>query len=153
MKRLILLFVIALVSSSAIADDLADTKKAFATLVEYQKTDDERTPDLFSKDCAITFVFSDGKNEKTAVVPTEVFIESLKKEIARKAGNPNPYEDVKYSPEDSGIRVTANVHYARSGQKGPFSALYRRSADGVLRIHTFKVTVFSKELTTNKQHQ
>ena len=145
MKTLITLLAIALISSTAIADDLADAKKAFATLTEYQKTDDERSPDLFSKDCAVTFAFSDGTNEKAAVIPTEVFIETMKKEIAKKKGSEETYEEVKYLQEASGIRVTATVRYPKSGRKGPFSVLYRRDSDGVLRIHEFKATVFVNE--------
>ena len=142
MRTLVTLLAIALLSSIAIADDVADTKKAFATLGEYQKTDDDKAPELFSKDCAVTFIFPDGTNEKVIVVPTEVFIDALKKEIAKKKGTTEAYEEIKYSQEASGIRVTANVHYLKSGRKGPFSALYRRDDDGILRIHDFKVTVY-----------
>lgn len=145
MKTLITLLGIALLSSFAIADDLADAKKAFTILSEYQKTDDERSPELFSKHCAVTFIFSDGTNEKATVIPIEAFIDSMQKAIAEKKGTKETYEDVKYSAETSGVRVTANVRYPKSGRKGPFSALYRRDDDGVLRIHDFKVTVYVNE--------
>lgn len=145
MKTLLVLLAIVFVTSTAIADDLADTKKAFATLIEYQKTDDERSPELFSKDCTVTFIFSDGTNEKAAVLPIEVFIDTMKKAIAKKKGSKETYEEVMYSQEASGVRVTANVRYPKSDRKGPFSALYRRNDDGVLRIQEFKVTVYTNE--------
>ena len=145
MRTLVTLLAIALLSSIAVADDVADTKKAFAILVEYEKTDNERAPELFAKDCAVTFIFSDGTNEKVIAVPTEVFIDAMKKEIAKKKGSTVAYEEVKYSQEASGIRVTANVHYLKSGRKGPLSVLYRRDDDGILRIHDYKVTVYGNQ--------
>jgi len=142
MKTLLALLLLTLVSSSALADDLVDAKAAFATLIQYQKTDDERSPDLFSKDCVITYTRSDGTNEKTTEVPTEVFINGMKKAIAQKKGSQEIHENVKYAQEAGGIRVTADVRRPTPSGSGLLSVLYRRDSDGVLRIHDFRATMY-----------
>jgi uncharacterized protein YceK len=77
--------------------DIRDAKAAFATLVEYQKTDDARSLDLFSQTCPVTFI--NGDTKKTVVWPPDKFRESLKQQIALKNGDKDTYEDVHYSKE------------------------------------------------------
>jgi hypothetical protein len=142
MRILIALIVTTLLPFSAFADDLSDARKAFETLIEYQRTDDERSPDLFSKRCNIAFVLSDGTNEKTELMSIEAFIEQIKAQLPLKKGATETYEDVKFAQESLGIRVTGNLRYLPTGRKAPFSAVYRRDADGVLRIQEFRIPVF-----------
>lgn len=145
MKTLFVLFATTVLSISAFADDIADAKMAFATMVEYQRTDDERSPDLFSKSCIITATLRDGANKKTMVIPLEAFIAQMKAQIAKKVGATEAYEDVKYQQEDSGIRVTAKIRYLQNGRGGPFSMLYRRDEDGVMRIRQLEIIVYPEK--------
>jgi len=127
--------------SIARADDIADAKAAFATMLEYQKTDDARTLDLFTPDCPFTVTLTDGKASRTVVVPPELFRKQLTVSIAKKEGNKDIYENVNYAPEAGGVRVTATVLAADTGKRGPFSVLYVRN-NGTLKIKEIKVTAF-----------
>ncbi|MDB6173775.1 MAG: hypothetical protein JWL59_3086 [Chthoniobacteraceae bacterium] len=126
--------------SGARADDVAEAKVAFATLVDYQKKDDIRTLDLFTQDCAVKFTVTDGKATRAAVIPADVFREMLAKSIALKHGNKDVYEEVKYSQEGVCVRVTSTILYAETGKRGPFSALYVRDK-AVLKIKELNVTL------------
>ena len=128
--------------SIARADDVADAKAAFATMVEYQKTDDPRSLDLFTRDCAVTFIFTDGTTTRAAALPPEAFRQMLTKALAEKKGNKDVYEDVKYTQEGPAVRVNSTVLYADSGKRGPFTLLYVREKSGVLKVKEMKVTVF-----------
>ncbi|MDR3460251.1 MAG: hypothetical protein P4N60_22715 [Verrucomicrobiae bacterium] len=132
--------------SAAAADDLADAKVAFTNLITYQKTDDIRALDLFSKHCLITYTVNDGKTEKIAVVPAEAFLEGLKKEIAQKHGSKDEYEDVKFSSDGPKVTVTATIRNPGSDKRSPFFAVYGRDVDdGAMRIEKFKITIFIHE--------
>lgn len=132
-------------TSSRTRNDIADAKAAFATLIEYQKTDDIRSLDLFSQNCPVTFTVVNGNTQRTVVWPQDAFLESLRKQLALKLGNRDTYEDVKFSQEGTNVLVTAMVHYADSGKRGPFSAVYVRDKTGILKIQELKVTVFTDE--------
>ena len=132
--------------SAAAADDLADAKVAFTNLITYQKMDDIRALDLFSKHCLITYAVNDGKTEKVAVVPAEAFLDGLKKEIAQKHGSTDEYEAVKFSSDGPKVTVTATIRNPDSDKRSPFFAVYGRDVDdGVMRIEKFKATIFVKE--------
>jgi hypothetical protein len=122
-------------------DDLADARTAFATMLEYQKTDDPRSPDLFTQDCAVTLFFTDGKSARMAKLPPQAFREMLAKQLKEKRGNKDVYEDVKYGQEGSSVRVTATILYHANGKRGPHSLLYVRD-NGVMKIKEMNVTVF-----------
>lgn len=139
MKRLLFLAIALLTLSIARADDIADAKAAFATLLEYQKTDDIRSLELFTEDCAVTFAFTDGVKSREATISSADFREMLKQAIALKQGNRDVYQDVKFTKEQSGVRVTSKILYAESGKRGSFSALYIRDKDS-LKIKEMKVT-------------
>ncbi|HSY19888.1 MAG TPA: hypothetical protein VK815_16210 [Candidatus Acidoferrales bacterium] len=143
-KAFILSFFICL--TAAAADDMADAKVAFTNLVTYQKTDDLRALDLFAKHCLITYIINDGKSEKTVVVPADAFREGIKQGIAKKEGNKDEYEDVKFTKDGDKVTVTATVHYADSGKRAPFFASYARDdGDGVMRIEKLKITMITGE--------
>jgi hypothetical protein len=134
-------FAIALFLLSIVhADDIGDARVAFAKLVEYQKTDDIRSLDLFAEDCAVTFTFTDGVTSRVSTFPPDAFREMLKQSLALKQGNKDVYEDVKYAQEESGVRVTSNILYAESAKRGPFSALYVRG-NGGWKIKELKLTI------------
>lgn len=140
--KLALSFLTLLVAFSiARADDITDAKAAFATMLAYQKTDDARTLDLFTPDCPFTVTLTDGKATRTVVVPPELFRKQLTVSIAKKEGNKDVYENVKYAAEGSGVRVTATVLAADTGKRGPFSVLYVRDG-GALKIKEIKATAF-----------
>jgi hypothetical protein len=142
MIRAFLLTLFFCLSASA-ADDLADAKVAFTNLVNYQKSDDLRALDLFSKHCLVTFTITDGKSERIAVIPPDVFRVSLTNEIAQKHGNKDEYEDVKFSNDGFTVKVSATIHYAKSDKREPFFASYGRDVDdGVMRIERIKITLF-----------
>jgi hypothetical protein len=130
---------------TAKADDIADAKAAFATLLVYQDTDDNRSLDLFAPDCAVTFTFTDGINSKTVPVPTKDFLAMVAHSISLKKGNQDSYEDIKYTPEGNGIRVTSTILYADSGKREPFSALYARDKTGVMKVTDLHVTIYSNQ--------
>ncbi|MDB6155163.1 MAG: hypothetical protein JWL90_3616 [Chthoniobacteraceae bacterium] len=140
MRMLLLSLSLLFAVSGARADDVAEAKVAFATLVDYQKKDDIRTLDLFTQDCAVKFTVTDGKSTRAAVIPADVFREMLAKSIALKHGNKDVYEDVKYSQEGACVRVTSSVLYAETGKHGPFSALYVRDK-GLFKIKELNVTL------------
>jgi len=127
-------------ASTAIASDLDDVKIAFDTFKKYQKTDDVRSLDLFTKDCKFIFTLTDGVKNEVVQLPTSVFLKDLKKIIARKEGFKKSYEDVKYAKERFGIRVTA-MTVDSDGRREPFSALYLRSEKSDLLIKELKSTV------------
>lgn len=142
MKTWIALLAALLVPLSAIADNLADAKKAFETLLAYQKTDDERSLDLFSNKCVAKVGVTDGEKEQTTVIPLEKFLDDLKKQIARKSGSTETYEDVKYSQEGDAIRVDAKVRSVKPATRGALALVYRRDSDEVMRIHEFNMTFY-----------
>jgi hypothetical protein len=139
MKTWIAFFAALLVPMSALADDLADAKKAFETLIAYQKTDDERSLDLFSKKCVAKIVVTNGEKEQTKTIPTDKFLDDLKGQIAKKSGSSETYENIKYSEEGDGVRVDAGVVSAKNPVKSRLALLYRRDEDRVMRIHEFKM--------------
>lgn len=128
--------------SISFADDLADAKAAFETLKSYQKSDDIRALDLFATNCLVTLTFIQGTNEHQVFVPPDAYREMLKKGIALKQGDNNSYEDVKCSRDGYMVKVTAMIHYADTGRRGPFMAIYGRDDDGILKIKELHVTTF-----------
>jgi hypothetical protein len=131
-----------LASTAARADDIEDAKVAFATFVEYQKTDDFRALDLFTKNCVVTstYIATDGTTMKSRSLQGDEFRTMLAKEIALKRGNKDVYESVKYAQDGSAIRVNAAVLFKESGRRGSISVLYVRD-EGALKIKELKVTV------------
>ena len=123
------------------ADTIEDAKTAFNKLVKYQKTDDERSIDLFSKDCKVELTLTDGKRKQLAKIPTAAFLETIKKNIAEKKGNREKYEKIKFNKQDKGVLVTADIVYP-DGKRGPFSALYMPDGDGDLLIVELNITVY-----------
>ena len=131
-------------SSSPAQDDIDEVKAAFGTLIEYQKTDDIRSLDLFSTNCPVTLTVIDGSKTSTVTLPPEAFRKLLRQQIALKLGNHDTYEDVKYSEvRGTNVLVTAMVRYADSGKRGPFFALYGRDTYGFYKIQHLKVTMFA----------
>ena len=127
------------------ADDIADAKAAFATFMTYQKKDDPRTLGLFTADCPFTVTLTDGKSSRDIVIPAELFRTQLQVTLAKKKGNKDKYEDVKYAAEGGGVRVTATVLSAETGKRGPFSVLYVRDGKA-LKIKEIKATAYVPEM-------
>lgn len=123
-------------------DDVADAKAAFATMVEYQKTDDIRTTNLYSPDFILTCTLLDvnGKSKKTFALTPEEFHKILMKEIASKRGSTEIYKAVTFSKNGTNVTVTAKVNRAGSTNEVPVSLTYGRDSDGVLRIQTMHIT-------------
>lgn len=140
MKSVVIALLVLLSLAAARADDIADAKLAFATLVKYQKTDDLRALELFTSSCTVVFGFTDGEASRTKVLKGDSFRESLRKEIAKKEGCEDVYENVKYTQQRSNVWVTGMIRYKDSGKRGPFSILYVRD-EGALKIKHFKVAV------------
>jgi hypothetical protein len=132
-----------LAAPSPMEKEINDVKAAFATLVEYQQTDDIRVLDLFSPDCPITV--TEGNTQETLTWPQDDFREWLRQQIALKLETKNTYEDVEYLYFGPDVSVTAVIHYANSGKRGPFSAVYRRDSNGIFKINQVDVTVFEDE--------
>ena len=135
-------FLLALVMSAATAaaDDMEDARKAFATLLEYQKTDDERAPDLYAKDCLIVMTVTAGEKEQSITIPTKDFIDGMKREIAKKKGSRETYDEIRYTKQTTGVKVTANVHNPDQARPLIFTGVYRRGEDGILRLHEYRLT-------------
>ncbi len=127
------------------ADDIADAKTAFATFLAYQKKDDPRTLGLFTADCPFTVTLTDGKSSRDIVIPAELFRTQLQVTLAKKKGNKDKYEEVKYAAEAGGIRVTATVLSAETSKRGPFSVLYVRDGKE-LKIKEIKATAYVPEM-------
>jgi hypothetical protein len=125
-------------------DDIADAKAAFATMEQYQATDDARSPGLFDPNCAFKFTFTDGTNSRRIEVPPKAFFESLTQQLALKQGNPDKYEDVQYIYANGfTAEVCGTILYAANGKKEPFKVFYGRDASGVLKIMELDITQFS----------
>jgi len=132
------------------AADIAKVRAAFATLQEYQRTDDLRALDLFMRNGSVTITAIGGTSNKTAVMPVEKFRQVLGQQIAQKQGSNCAYEDVRYVNEGPDVRVTGTIRYTDSDRRAPFSALYRCYGDGVFKIYDLKVTIFKREKTADK---
>lgn len=140
MKLILVAVLLSLAITQSRGDDIPDAKAAFATLQEYQKTDDIRSPDLFATNCTVTLAVTDGTNRRTLVVPDGKFRVMLTNAIARKEGNSDVYEDAIYTQEGSSVRMSCTVLFADSGKRGPLTVLYARDSDGKLRIKEMKLT-------------
>ena len=124
-------------------NDVESARAAFATLRQYQKTDDIRVLDLLSRNCSITFTIIGPKIKRTVVVPSDVFRARVRKEIALKRGNNDSYEDVKFSTQGTKVSVTATVRTSRSGDTERFFAAYGRDDKRILKIQELKIAVFA----------
>jgi hypothetical protein len=125
------------------ADDVSDAKIAFGTLVEYQKQDDMRALDLFSKDCLVVYKVIDDKPETNIVVtPPETFRTAIKKEIEQKHGNKDEYRDIQYFSDGFTVTVTANVFNPDTGKETPFLIKYGRDSGGIMKIEELRMTIF-----------
>lgn len=131
-------------------DDVAAAKAAFAKMLEYQKTDDIRSTNLFSTNCLVTCTLISGKNKRTFVLSANAFRKRLEEQIALKLGNKDTYEDVSYSKNGTNVMVIATICYAGSTNRGPMVAVYGRDIDGILRIQAWDITAFSNE-TSDKR--
>jgi len=140
MKSILAAFLLSLAVVPLRADDIADAKAAFKTLQEYEKTDDIRAPGLFATNCVVTVLVTDGTNKRSLVIPDGKFRGMLSNSIARKEGNSDVYEDVKYSQEGSSVRLDCTVLIADSSKRAPLSLLYERDSDGELRIKEMRIT-------------
>jgi hypothetical protein len=145
MKPLAYCAVALFASTAARADDIGDAKVAFATFVEYQKTDDIRALELFTKNCVVTstYIATDGTTTKSRSLQGDEFRTILAKEIALKRGNEDVYESVKYTQDGSSVRVNAAVLFKKSDRRGSISMLYVRD-EGALKIKELRVTVLLK---------
>lgn len=132
------------------AADIAQVRAAFATLQEYQRTDDLRTLDLFMRNGSVTVTAISTESQKTRVMPVEKFRQLLAQELAEKRGSNCAYEDVRYANEGADVRVTGIIRYTDSDKRAPFSALYRCYGDGVFKIYDLKVTIFAREKVEDK---
>ena len=124
------------------ADDMADAKLAFETLQAYQKTDDIRALDLFATNCIIRLKTINDLEEKTMFIEPAAFREILKDSIAKKEGNLDKYEDVKFSADGFSVKVTAAVIHVGAVKPGSFIASYERDGNGVLKIQELKITTY-----------
>lgn len=127
--------------SVARADDVAAVRQAFDLFVQYQKTDDEHSLDLFAEDVSVTLTFDTGKETRDMNLPSDKFRELLSQEIAKKHGNPDTYEDVKLAQEGDTVKVTSTLLYSASGKREPFVAIYAKDASGHFKVKALKVTV------------
>ena len=126
------------------ADDLADAKKAFQTLLEYQKTDDVRSLDLFATNCTARFILTDGNQSVTNALSGEVFRTELSRQIAKKEGNRDQYDNVEYKVTGNSVVVESDVRFAAPVNRGHLILEYRRDPEGVLRIVEMQITTYIK---------
>jgi TonB family protein len=129
-------------NEASASDDVATAKAAFVAFRKYENTDDVRILDLFSPNCSITFVTTDGKVERTTVVPSNVFREIVRKDIGLKHGNRETlrYDDVQFSKKGRNILLNARFHSSDSNKGGSLFAAYGRDDRGALRIQQFRIT-------------
>lgn len=123
------------------ADDISDAKSTFQTLVEYQKTDDPRSPALFADDCFVKFVHTDGTRTKEKTFNAEQFRDWLGKVLALKQGNTDIYENIEFQQEDQTVKAAGMVYFTGTGLRGPISLLYARDTTGNLRIKEMITTI------------
>jgi TonB family protein len=122
-------------------NDIESARAAFATLIQFQKTDDIRALDLFSRNCSITFTIIEGKTRRSEIIPADVFRRLIRKAIALKRGSKTIYEDVKFSKEGARVRVTASFRPEDSSDRGRFFAVYGRDDKAILKIQELKLTM------------
>jgi hypothetical protein len=131
--------------SALAADDVADARIAFGTLVAYQKTDDIRALDLFTTNCLIVYKVIDEKSQTNMVaIPLEAFRAELKTEIEQKHGCKDEYRNVQFTSDGFTVTMTANVFSPESGKEVPFLIKYGRDRAGIMKIEELRTTVFSK---------
>jgi hypothetical protein len=140
MKSVVAALLVLLSLSAARGDDIADAIKAFASFVEYQKTDDIRALDLFSPSGTVVFRFTDGSATRTQALKGKQIQEWLRKKIAMKGGSKDVYEDVKFTQRGKYVWVTGNIRYEQSSKRGPFTMSYTRLW-GDLKINHMQVVV------------
>ena len=125
------------------ADDVSDAKIAFGNLVEYEKQDDLRSLDLFSKDCLVVYRVIDEKSQTNSVViPPDDFRTEIKKEIEQKHGNKDEYRDIQYSSDGFTVTLTANIFNPDSGKETPLLIKYGRDEGGIMKIEELRMTIF-----------
>jgi hypothetical protein len=145
MKIFIWFFMLFPALSMLAADDVADAKNAFETLIQYQKQDDIRALDLFAPHCLVVYKVIDAKLEtNTITIPMEAFRASLKAEIAKKQGNKDEYRNVQYTTDGFSVTVTASLYSPDTGKESPFLAKYGRDSDKKMKIEEMRVTVLRK---------
>ncbi len=126
---------------SARADGLTEVRRAFDLLVQYQKTDDERSLDLFARDISVTLTLDTGKETRDMTLPADTFRELVSQDIAGKHGNKDTYEDVKYAQQGDTVKVTSTLLHGSSGKRRPFLAIYGKDKAGHFKIKALKLTV------------
>lgn len=128
-------------SALSLADDASDATAAFQTFLDYQKTDDSRSPDLFTDDCAVTYIFTDGVRRKEIAFTPEQFRAWLQKALALKHGNNDTYENVKAEQAGADVKVSADILYHETGLRGPISLVYIKDGTGAFKIKEMKATI------------
>jgi hypothetical protein len=125
------------------ADDVSDAKIAFGNLIEYEKQDDLRALDLFSKNCVVVYKVIDEKAQTNSVViPPDAFRMEIKKEIEQKHGNKDEYRDVQYSSDGFAVTLTANILSPDSGKEIPLLIKFGREDGGIMKIEELRMTIF-----------
>lgn len=140
-KILLTLAAVLCAFSVARADDVAEVRRAFDLFVQYQKTDDARILDLFVQDVSVTLTLDTGKETRDMSLPADTFRELVTQDIAKKRGNQDTFEEVKYTEEGDTVKVTSTLLHSGSGKRGPFLAIYGKDASGHFKIKALKVTV------------
>jgi len=140
-RRLLPIIAIVAISSFSFADDLSEVKAAFETFHEFQKTDDSRSPDLFTDDCSVRSIYTNGVQTKEVAFTPVQFKEWLKKGLALKQGNTDSYENVQYVQSGPNVNVNCTVLYSETGLRGPLHLTYSKDSTGTFKIKEMAATI------------
>jgi hypothetical protein len=131
-----------LLSQFCRADDVADAKTEFATFLQYQKTDDPKILDMFTKDCVVKMTMTDGTREQSQVIPTAAFLQMITDALPKKEGNHDKYENITAKQDGVLVRVQCTLSFTdMNGKQEPFAVAFTRDTDGKLRIKEFSITL------------
>ena len=133
--------VLCLAGSLVRADDAADVRKAFDTFVQYTKTDDERTLDLFTPDIAVTFYYDAGRGIHEMTLPTDKFREMVTQSLAKKEGNSDQYENIECNPDGDTVKLTCTLIAGKTGEHAPLNLVYVKDGSGAFKIKAMRLKV------------
>lgn len=131
-------------------DDAADVRKAFDTFVQYTKTDDERTLDLFTQDVATTFYYDAGQGTREMTLPADTFRETIKKSLAKKEGNLDTYEDIECKQDGDTVKLTCTLIDGKTGGHAPLIMIYVKDGSGEFKIKAMRLKVPPPKITPGK---
>ena len=120
------------------ADDVADARKAFDLYVQYSRTADKRSLDLFAPDISVTNARFYGKEEQDVVIPAKRFLQIVREGIESKSGDNSKYEDIRCVADNGLVKLTCTMIDGGTGDREPTVIVYGKDASGQMKIKAMK---------------